>query len=180
MQLLGLFSIAISWVAGGYIVYRWPAGTMKTLSKHAAANRSASILFAVVLAGGGALFYYFMVQWFIPTFGLGQLFFQLITLAFIAQCVTGIFPDQAGWQSVVHTAGAYTLAVLFIPLTALIIDCPAISTEARIVASLCMLYMFATFVAVVIGGRAKDRYLIFQSLYIVAFQVVILAATFLR
>lgn len=163
MQLLGLFSIAISWLAGGYIVYRWPAGTMKTLSKHAAANRTASILFAVVLAGGGALFYYFMLNWFIPTFELGRLFYQLMTLAFIAQCITGVFPDRAGWLSIIHTAAAYTLAVLFIPLTALIIESPVLSTSAQIIASLCLLYMFSTFVLIVVGGRAKNRYLIFQS-----------------
>jgi len=71
------------------------------------------------------------------------------------------------------------MVALYIPLIYLVLSSGRVSGAAKIVSAICVAYMVvATFLFFFIKW-ARAYYLIFQSLYIVAFQVIILSAAYL-
>lgn len=179
LKYLGLVLVMVTWLAGVYLVTKWRDRTLPTISRHAASSKRALLLFAAVLIGCGIVFYAWLLAWFCPHLQLGLPFKIILTIAIACQLVTAASPDTAGLSRTIHRIAAYTMAALYLPLTALILAAPRISVAARVLDSLAGLYMLATFVAVVLLGKAKTRYLLFQALYIVAFQCVILIAAYL-
>jgi hypothetical protein len=161
-----------------YLVTKWRDKNLPTISRHAASSRRASLLFAVVLIGCGILFYAWLMAWFVPHLQLGLPFQVVLTLAVACQVVTALAPDTEGLSRKVHRYAAYTMAVLYLPLIAFMITDTHLSGVARIVGSLLGLYMLATFIIVVMLGKAKSRYLLFQALYIMMFQSAILVAAY--
>jgi hypothetical protein len=109
---------------------------------------------------------------------LGILFDLLITFTIACQIVTALAPDTQGISRKVHRYAAYTMAVLYLPLVALVITAPGISLPARIIDAFAGVYMLTTFIIIAILGKAKSRYLLFQALYVMVFQIAILAAAY--
>lgn len=90
----------------------------------------------------------------------------------------GVFPDLPGWRRRVHVIAAYTMAVSYVPLSTIIASAH-ISQFARIACWTLIGYMVSTFVVFVISKQSRDYYLMFQTLYIVAFELIIVAAGYL-
>jgi hypothetical protein len=178
-QYLGLILTLISWLAGIYLVTKWRDRTLPTISRHAASSKHASLLFAIVLAGCGLIFYFWLVKWFTPHINPSQPFETLLALAIGCQVITALAPDTQGLSRTVHRWAAYTMAVLYLPLVALIVIASSISSLARFICVPIALYMLVSFVVVALMGRAKNKYLAFQASYIMAFQVAILVAAYL-
>ncbi len=176
---LGLVLVMLSWLAGFYLVTKWRDRTLPTISRHAASSKHASLLFAAALIGLGVLFYIWLLGWFCPHLHLGLLFKIVLTLAVTCQIVTALAPDTQGLSRTIHLVAAFTMATLYLPLTALILAAPHLSVLARVLDSVAGLYMLATFILFVILGKAKARYLLFQASYIMVFQTAILVAAYL-
>ena len=175
---LGLILVIFSWLAGGYLIIKWRDKTLPTISRHAASSKHASLFFAVVLIIGGLLFYLWLLKWFMPHLDLGVAFGTILTVAVACQIVTALAPDTTGKSKLIHHYAAYSMALLYLPLTALIIIAPHISDGAQIICSIAGLYLVATFITIVLLGQAKDKYLLFQALYVMAFQSLILVAAY--
>jgi hypothetical protein len=131
-QYLGLILVLVTWLAGYYLVMKWRDKNSHTISRHAASTKHASLLFAAVLISCGFLFYIWLLKWFIPHLGLGLAFLIALTMAMLGQLVTALAPDIEGLRRTIHHYAAYTMAILFMPLTALIFMAPHTSTLARI------------------------------------------------
>jgi hypothetical protein len=96
----------------------------------------------------------------------------------LAQFIVAIVPDTNGWRHMVHHKIALGMAALYIPLTYLVLSSGRVSGVAKMVSAVCIAYMVvATFLFFFVKW-ARSYYLIFQSLYIVAFQVIILSAAY--
>jgi len=149
-----------------------------SISQHAASAQGAQWLFAGTLIIGGSVFYYWLLGWFTPRLHLTTLFVVLLSITIFAQVITAIIPDTDKWKRMVHRVAAYGMAVLYFPLAILILLNTA-SVSAKVAESISLLYMVIAFVLFVFLAKAKERYLIFQSLYVIAFQVIILAAAYL-
>lgn len=175
---LGLILVVVSWFAGAYLVVRWHDKSLPTLSQHAAGSKEGRRFFATVLIGCGGLFYFWLIQWFVPQLGLGLAFVALLTLATAGQLIAAVVPDTVGWQRSIHRYAAYGMAVLWLPLAGFIVAAPDISAVGRVICVVAALYMFVTFIIGTVCMKLQDRYLLFQILYIMVFQTLILAAAY--
>jgi hypothetical protein len=131
-----------------------------------------------VLNGGGLLFYYWLLSWFAPRLGLGKWFVVLLTLAFVGQFVAGTVPDVSGVKRRIHRLAAYGMAYLFVPLSILMVNAPHISTLGKYFGLLCLAYLFSGWFLFLFFPKSKEHYLVFQVLYVVAFQLQILVAAY--
>jgi len=150
-----------------------------SLSLHAASNKTASKLFALVLVVLGLLFYYWLVKWFTPHLDLPNAFVALLTITIICQCIAGLVADTEGWSHKVHYIAAYTMAYLYLPLSALILFADNIAHLAKVLGAICLAWMVVALMLFWFVKRTRPHYLLFQSSYIVAFQLVILFAAYL-
>lgn len=179
LQYLGLVLVVASWIGGYFLVSKWYDKDLPTISRHAASNKRASWLFALVLVGLGGFFYYWIVAWLVPLLDLSGLFIILLTVSIICQMITGLISDSDGWKRKVHRLTAFSMAVLYVPLSALIIASLNLSLLTQIICSALLLYMVVAFCFVAMAGKAKKKYLLFQASYIIAFQLIVLLAAYL-
>lgn len=177
-QYLGLILVLISWVLAMTLILKWRDKELVTISKHGAVSKKTKALFASALIGLGATFYYWILTWVVPRLQLGDTFISLLFLTIALVVVTALVPDTPGWRRNVHHIAAFGMAILYLPLVVLIINATT-SEIARLIGLGCLIYMATSFVLVAIIGKAKQHYLIFQILYIVAMQVAILSAAYI-
>lgn len=180
LKWLGLLLVLISWVAGFYLTKTWPGTKAMSLSKHAASAKGATRLFVVTLLAGGTVSYLWLVTWFVPSIHLSTIFVTLLTLTFITQVVVALIPDTERWKRKTHLIAAYSMSVLYIPLSILIIHDNKVAKAARIIGIICLIYMVIAAIVFLTTKRARARYLFEQVLYVVAFQVIILSAAYLK
>jgi hypothetical protein len=177
-EYLGLALIILSWIAGGYILTKWRGTNAMSISQHAASSKRSSLIFAAVLSGAGVLFYYWLMAWFVPELGLGKLFVVLLTFAFIGQFVAGLVPDAlsdvSGVKRRVHRVAAYGMAYLFVPLSLLILMAPHASGFGRYFGIVCLAYLICGWLLISFVPGSRKHYLVFQVVYVVAFQLQIL------
>ncbi len=178
--LLGLCIVLLSWVAGAYLVSKWRGSRSMSISRHAASADRASKFFTVVLVIGGVISYIWLIWWFTPALKLSPIFVTLSTLALAALLILAVIPDTSDWKSKLHRQAAYSMAFLFLPLSYYVLASPVITTHARIAGLVCGAYMIIACVLFLFVKKARDRYLLFQALYIMAFQGIILSAAYLR
>lgn len=150
-----------------------------SISQHAVSNSSALKLFATVLIAGGAAFYLWLVTWFATKLNLSYLFVVLITITLVTQVIAAIIPDTKGMKSKIHRTAAYGGAFLYLPISILMLTAAKISTAAQIVGLVCFVYMVVAGFLYFFVKKARNHYLIFQALYIMAFQTIILAAAYI-
>lgn len=178
-QYFGLALVVGSWIGGYYLVRRWYNKDLPTISMHAASDKVAARIFASILIGFGLVFCYWLVRWFAPHLGLNAYFQTILAFTIVCQIVVGLAPDTTGWSRTIHRWAAYTMAVLYLPLSMLIIASDQLTTLARALCISLAVYMLAAFIFVAIAGRAKSKYLFFQVSCLVAFQLLILSAAYL-
>lgn len=179
LEYLGLVLVPISWITIGYIVYKWRGTYAMSISQHAASAKGAYNLLFVTLIAGGLVFYYWLLAWFTPHLELPKTFSYVLSLTMLLQIVAGAIPDSTGWKHRTHQSAAYFMAVLYIPLTYLIVASENISTLAKVVGAVCISYIFFSAYLFFFVKKTRNYYLIFQSLYIFAFQIIILSAAYL-
>ena len=176
----GLAIVLASWAAGFYLVTKWRGTRAMSISQHAASASAATTLFAAVLLAGGLGFYVWLISWFSAELQLTKLFTVLITLAFIGQVVAAIVPDNTGTKRIVHRVAAYSMAGLFLPLSVLILTAQHYSVATTVMGIGAIVYMLVAWYLFLFVKSSRQHYLVFQSLYIVSFQIIILASAYLR
>ncbi len=178
-QYFGLFLVLTSWLGGFLLIAKWYDTDLPTISRHAASDRSALRLFAVILVLLGLSFYYWLIEWFMPHLELTLIFQIMLTITILCQLIAALVPDTSGRQRTIHRCAAYIMAILYLPLSVLIIMSPQITFLAQMICSFFLVYMFISFFLIAVMGRAKSKYLFFQVSYIVAFQLIIILATYI-
>ena len=180
LKYLGLLLVLLSWMSGVYLVTKWRGTKAMSLSLHAASNKTAARLFALILVSIGLLFYFWLLQWFAPDLDLHGIFTVLLTIAISCQCVAGIVPDTEGWNHKVHYVAAYTMAYLYLPLGILVLSAHNISSLAKVFGTICLAWMIIALLLFWFVKKVRPHYLIFQSSYIAAFQLIILFAAYVK
>ncbi len=179
LHYLGLGLVIASWLSGYYLVRRWYDKGLTTISRHAASNKTAARLFAVILVGFGLVFYAWLIGWFAPHLQLNVYFQITLGLTIVCQILTGLIPDTTGSSQTIHRWAAYCMALLYLPLSVMIIVSHHLANRARVLCVALAVYMLVAFLLVAVAGKFKSKYLLFQSSYLVAFQLLILAAAYL-
>ena len=175
----GLILVVLSWLGGYLLISKFYDKSLPTISKHAASHRTASWLFAAILILLGAAFYWWLIEWFTPHMELSVVFSLILTVTIVCQFIAALAPDIDGWRGVTHRWSAWLMAVLYLPLSALIILSPQLTLPTQIICSLLFAYMLVGFVLVAMMGKAKSKYLQLQASYIVSFQLIILVAAYM-
>lgn len=179
LHYLGLMLILVSWCAAYLFFKRWHNPELRSISKHAASARAPHIFFIAALGFLGALFYVWLITWFSPKLHLGVIFDVLTTITIACQIITAIVPDTQGILKAVHRITAYTMAILYLPLSVIILHSHYVSNIARTIGVIIFIFMLATFTIAAVLYRSEKRYLIYQGLYVIAFQVLILTTAYI-
>ncbi len=179
MKFLGLLLVLVSWAAAAVLLRRWKGHNAMSISQHAASARSAQWLFGATLVLGGNIFYYWIIVWLVPKLGLSNWFMGLLAVTIVAQTTAAIIPDSDSWKRLLHRFSAYIMAILYLPLSGLILLAPNTSHPARIAGLFMLTYMVASFIIVVGTHKGMHKFLIYQALYIISFQMIILTAAYL-
>lgn len=177
-EYLGLILVVLSWLGGYLLISKFYDKNLPTISKHAASSRTASWLFAAILIVLGAAFYWWIIKWLTPQLELSLAFSVTLTIAILCQFIAALAPDIDGWRGVAHRWSAWSMAVLYLPLSVLIILSPQLALTIQVICSLLLAYMFIGFMLVAVMGKAKSKYLPLQASYIVSFQLIILLAAY--
>ena len=143
-------------------------------------NKKASLVFAMALIGLGLPFYFWILNWLVPILQLGNLFKSLLFITIVLVITTALVPDAPGWRRQVHRFTAFSMAIMYVPLVGLIANAPQISYVSHVIGTVCLIYMLISFVLVAVLGKAKHQYLVYQTLYIVAMQIAVLSAAYIR
>lgn len=175
---VGLIAVLLSWIAGTYLLRKWRGTRAMSISMHAASSDAASRLFMAVLVGVGLAFYIWLITWFTHAIRLPWPFLVLVSLAFLGQVVAGIVPDIAGFERRVHRIAAYGMAALFLPISFMILRTAHLPRLAYALGIICFNYLCAACFMYFFVKRARSHYLVFQVLYILAFQSIILLAAY--
>ena len=179
LHYLGLVIILCTWAAGLYMLWVTHDASLQTISKHAVTSIKMSLLFGFTLILIGALCYWWVRFWLQPHLDLPPIFTTLLNITIALEIGIGLFPDRSGWVRQVHSFAAYGMAVLLIPLALIITLSSRLHTVVQITCALLLLYMLASFTIIVLMRRVRSRYLFFQVMYLVAFDLIILCAGYL-
>lgn len=180
LQYLGLLLVALSWLGGLYLIRTWRGSPTMSISQHAASTKDASKLFAMILVVGGGTSYIWLIAYFVPLLDLPILFTALLTATFILQIIVALVPDSDSWKRIIHRSAAYPMTALYFPLSYLIIRSDPISHIAQLLGGACVVYMLLVSILFFTIKRTRNKYLILQCLYIIAFQLIILSAAYLH
>ena len=178
-EYLGLSSMLLAWICLGIMLHKWPNAGNKTISEHVTVHRRAHAVFAFGLGVGGVLIYWWAVDWLAPQLGLGSWFIALTGIAIALQMIVAVVPADRRRAGKVHTIAAFTMAALYVPVSWLIVVSPGISDVARMI---CVV-LFVAMVGMSLYGsatwRRRSRVVAVQAVYVVTFQVLLLAAAYL-
>jgi hypothetical protein len=179
---LGVISIGLACTAGWFLLRRWPQGRASSISRHAGRQRTSYFLFASTLTLCGLLFSLFMWRWFGPTIGADWPFYVFLGLAIIFQLLTAWLPDngQGGKISQTHGLVAFSMALMMQLLVACVALAPDVQPISRMTAWLVFTLMAIFWYLFLFVKRSRGHFLIFQTLYIASFYVVIVLASYVR
>jgi hypothetical protein len=179
LHYLGLVLVLASWAGGAYMITKWRNKDFLTISKHAASTKESAFFFAGILICLGLVFYYWLLAWFAPHLHLHTDFKVVLSITIACQIITALAPDTKGIVRSIHRIAAYTMAILYLPLSWIVLRSPEMSNIARYLGGLLLAYMVVTFICIVLFKLSRKRYLIFQALYVIAFQLIVLFAAYL-
>jgi hypothetical protein len=177
---LGLIATIFVWAGLALLLTRWRDSKRTSISSHGASAPGAALLFKILLVGSSVLYYVWLVGWYVPHLQLHAVFTVLLTVAMVYQVVTGLVNGQSGLSKDIHDYTSQTMALLYIPLTALVLQSPRLSLVSLIICAVLFAYMLNTHLIVEVMKRLKSKHLFFQTAYIVAFQLFILVSAYLN
>lgn len=181
---IALTALIIFWVALVLLLTKWPRTRNKSISQHSASFRETFIFFTIVQAVVGFILYLFVIDWLIPSFHFSLLFTIVYTITAWFQIISAFIPDKLeGLGSAIHQHMANTFALGMFLTTILLCLAPTIHGWPKLLFYAVLLYM-AFGMSLIISKRGKphllSNYLMFQVIYIVAFQVAFMAVAFYR
>ncbi len=151
-----------------------------SFSLHAASNKQAQKIFALAVTIETAFYMLFIFKWFVPHFGMPFVFSMLIAWVASLHFITGVVPETEGLSKWIHRKASYAVAWLFIPALFIIATTGTIPTNARILAGAYVLMMLTLWYVYVTQPTRRQEDLIYQSIYISALPITVIAAAYLK
>ncbi len=177
---LGVITITLTWLSLGFLVYKWRGHKSMSFSRHAAANKTAFTMMAIIepfLLGG---FFLFVDKWFVPTFNLPALFSVLVGLSALGLLVAAWIPDVPGLKHKIHEWAAYPAAATFVPLSLIMCLASGLPTLVRTMWIVAFTYDTAVVLFFLISKKAKEYHLYLQAPYFVLSHAAILMTVYIR
>jgi hypothetical protein len=178
---LGLLSIAIAWASLFFLVTKWPGSTSMSVSKRAAASRSAYASMAVMESIFLPMYLAFIATWFVHTFELPTVFTVLNAISVIGLLFAAWVPDVGGAKGKIHNWVCYPAYASMPIATLLVITSSNTSNFARFYGVFALAVMLVCGVRIALKSKlGKNKFLLLQGLFLASVHSTILAATYVR
>lgn len=177
VKFLGVSSIALMWLGFLVLLKKWPGNKSMTLSQHAAQTKASMIYYFLLFLFALPMFLLFIFKWFIPEFNMPFVFGVVVSLCVASQALAVIFPEIGRFVAF-HRYSAFSMALLMLPIVALIGLNASFSPVVRAVASVALVYQLIV-VALLLPNRGYHKnVLLLQTTYVAAAHIVILGAAY--
>jgi hypothetical protein len=178
-KLFGPVSVFITWVTVAFLVYNWRGDKSMSISKHAAAHRSAYLMMLVIESIVLPMFFLFTAKWVVPALSLPVVFTVLVGLASAGLLLGAWIPDVTGWKGKVHGIAAYGAALLFIPASVILYLSPNLSLFAKAFALFVLTYEVVVIMLFSTYKKSRNYHLYLQSGYILFFDLSLIASAYI-
>lgn len=175
LQILGIVSIILTWLAIAFILLNVERNLEKSVSHHVATKKSNHIIFSIVMSASLLCLSIFVYFWLIPSYSLSGIFSAVIGLAILLEYVTTWIPLTTGWRYVVHQLCSYGAACLLPILMFLVVRSPKISSIPRYISLGALCVMIALLCLFIFVKATRRHYLIYQNIYVIAFHISLLS-----
>lgn len=177
---LGALAFGLFWLTTVILIGFLRSGHTRSISEHMASTRKVSIPFGVVSLVSALLLCVFFVKWFTPNFQLGRGFSLIVVALFLLYAVAGVVPDIKGAYHRIHIFSALTASGLLLPAMILMIVNDQIDQVARLFTAVAVIVMLYIGHQLIKSKRAQNKYLIYEALYFLCFDISVLVATYVR
>lgn len=177
---LGIISICLTWIALGFLVYKWRGDKSMSFSKHASSHKKAYITMGLVESLVLPAYFIFVYKWFVPTLHLPPIFTVLNAIGAIGLLIAAWVPDVADLRGKVHEGVAYPAYFCIMLSTIFLVSSTQVSNFSRIISIMAFTYMLIAGCFLVLVSKAKSNYIYIQALFLASFHLSILTATYIR
>ncbi len=175
----GLFSFGLTWLAVFYVLHKNPREFNKSISHHAAKNLKAYRLFAIIMSLALFSLAIYVLLFLAPTLNLHIFIVSLLVVAIVMELLTTWIPLTDDRKFHPHAVLSNSTALLMPLITAGMIVFSQLNKVALVVAYVGLVTMIGLLIVFFTIQRARKMYLIYQSIYVVAFQLTIILVPFL-
>ncbi len=177
---LAVLSLGFFWAFISILVWRLKIDKSTSISGHIAANKKVSVFFGVISLLVAPLLLVFFIKWFTPTFHFGWVFNVLIAVIWFLYFVAGVVPDTKGLAHKIHRRAALAASMLLVPAMVIMVANNHIGTFARVFMIFGLLIMLVTGAELRKNNYTSDKFLIYQAVYFLSFDISIIIATYVR
>lgn len=172
------FSVAASWV-GAYIVFsRIPRDLAHSISWHSSRTPQTFRIFEAVLSLNAIIFSAALIVAIGPRLHLPNQVITFGLFACLAEFVTAHIPDHEGKSHAYHNLFAYSMSIFMLGmcLTTALAD---LNPMLRVAGALTATYMTVAIGLLALTKLLDSKYLVYQSIYILSFEVFVLLLAWL-
>jgi len=181
---IAFIALLFFWFSLLVLLTRWPSVRIKSISQHSASFKSSFLFFTTVQVVVGVITYLFIIRWFIPQFHLPLLFTILYSLTAWLQIISAFIPDSGkSLNHRLHQYLAYPFALGMLFILILLCLTTTIHGWPKLFTYISTAYIAGSVLATISKkGRphVMSNYLPLQLLYIISFQLTVLAITFYK
>lgn len=170
---LGLLSFILMWFAIFYVLYKNPRELSKSISHHAAKDTSAYRVFAVIMTAALLLLTAYLFLYLIPAANLHAFLVSLFVIAVILELLTTWIPLSDDRRLHPHAILSDTAAFLMPVITTGLALSGHLKSAALTVAYIGLVIMIGLIVIFFTVPKAREKYLVYQSVYVLAFLLTI-------
>lgn len=176
---MGLLSFILTWFAISYVLYKNPRELSKSISHHASKDIRVYRVFAVTMTAALLLLTAYLSLYLIPTANLPIVLVSLFVIAIILELLTTWIPLSDDRRFHPHAVLSNTAAFLMPVITTGLVFSSHLKSAALTVAYMGLVVMVGLLVVFFAIPKARNTYLVYQSMYILAFLLTIVLVPFL-
>ena len=176
----GLLSFGLTWFAILYVLYKNPREFSKSISHHAAKDSKVYRLFAIIMSSALFFLVIYLFLFLVPTLDLHIFVVILFLIAILIELLTTWIPLTDDRKFHPHTILSNTAAFLMPVITLGYAIFTRLNSALLSIAYTGLVVMIGLLIIFFTIPKARKIYLIYQSIYVAAFQLtVVLTPLFL-
>jgi hypothetical protein len=181
MQIFIFLSVLLLLIVLFAVVKIHQEGTDVSISQHAAKKGWTYVIFGLSLTIIGSLFLIFLQASLFPSIGMPYIFYLLLPLSWICLIITAWIPDKReGKLSVVHTYAALGIAISMAIIIFGLLFATHISLLFQLIAGITTLWYIYTLYLYFFVKKSHQYYLVYQTVNMLSFFIIILAISILH
>jgi len=157
---------------------RIPRDAAHSISHHAAQRKKEYRIFALGMTASLVCMTVFVTKWLVPSLQLPGYLTAVFIIAILLETITTWVPLKEGRQFAIHQWCSYGTAVIIPVILILLAVSPKIRGLAFYIDIAATGFIFTFWLMFFFIKKAREQYLVYQSLYITAFHCALLSIAF--